>query len=92
MRVAVGAVSKRLLEEFGVEVISHVLSIGGVYAKVPKTSPKEIKKRAEDSELRCSDSEAEKKMLRKINEARVAGDSLGGVFEVIVTGVPAGLE
>jgi chorismate synthase len=91
MRVAVGAVAKRLLEEFGVEVISHVLSIGGVYAKVPKTSPKEIKKRAEDSELRCSDSEAEKKMLRKINEARVAGDSLGGVFEVIVTGVPAGL-
>jgi len=91
MRVAVGAVAKRLLEEFGIEVISHVLSIGGVYAKIPKTSPKEIKKRAEFSELRCLDAEAEKRMLRKIDEARAAGDSLGGVFEVIVTGVPAGL-
>ena len=39
MRVAVGAVAKRLLEEFGIEVMSHVLSIGGVYAKVPKVSP-----------------------------------------------------
>lgn len=91
MRVAVGAVAKRLLEEFGIEVVSHVLSIGGVYAKVTKSSPKEIKKRAEASELRCSDPEAEKRMLRKIDAARAAGDSLGGIFEVIVTGVPAGL-
>jgi chorismate synthase len=91
MRVALGAVAKRLLEEFGIEVMSHVLSIGGVYAKVTKASPKEIKKRAEDSELRCSDPEAEKRMLRKIDAARAAGDSLGGIFEVIVTGVPAGL-
>ncbi len=44
MRVAVGAVAKRLLEEFGIEVVSHVLSIGGVYAKVPKVSPAESKK------------------------------------------------
>jgi chorismate synthase len=91
MRVAVGAVAKRLLEEFGIEVMSHVLSIGGVYAKVPKTSVKEIKKRAEAAELRCADSEAEKRMMRKIDAARDAGDSLGGVFEVIVTGAPIGL-
>jgi chorismate synthase len=91
MRVAVGAVAKRLLEEFDIEVISHVLSIGGVFAKVPKISPKEIKKRAEASELRCSDPEAEKRMQQKIDAARTAGDSLGGVFEVLVTGVPAGL-
>src|SRR5512135_2735586 len=50
MRVAVGAVAKRLLEEFGIDVVSHVLSIGGVYAKVPKASIKDIKKRAEASE------------------------------------------
>jgi len=91
MRVAVGSVAKRLLEEFGIEVMSHVLSIDGVFAKVSKTSPKEIKKRAEASELRCSDPEAEKRMMRRIDAAKAAGDSLGGVFEVIVTGAPAGL-
>ncbi len=91
MRVAVGAVAKRLLEEFNIEVVSHVLSIGNVYAKVPKTSVHEIKKKAEASELHCVDHEAEKRMMRKIDEARAAGDSLGGVFEVVVAGVPIGL-
>jgi len=91
MRVAVGAVAKRLLEEFGIEVVSHVLSIGNVFAKVPKSSVHEIKKRAEASELRCADPEAEKRMMRRIDEARAAGDSLGGVFEVVVTNVPIGL-
>jgi chorismate synthase len=91
MRVAVGSVAKRLLDEFGIDVVSHVLSIGGVFAKVPKTSFQEIKKRAEASELRCADPEAEKRMVRKIDEARAAGDTLGGVFELIVTGAPVGL-
>jgi chorismate synthase len=91
MRVAVGAVAKRLLEEFDIEVVSHVLSIGNVYAKIPKTSVQEIKKKAEASELRCIDPEAEKRMMRKIDEARAAGDSLGGVFEVVVAGAPIGL-
>jgi chorismate synthase len=91
MRVAVGAVAKRLLEEFGIEVISHVLSIDGVFAKVPKLSMAELKKRVEASELRCSDPEAEKRMMRKIDEAKLAGDSLGGVFEVIIHNVPVGL-
>jgi len=91
MRVAVGSVAKRLLEEFGIEVVSHVLSIGTVFAKVPRAAPQEIKKRAEASELRCADHEAEKRMMRKIDEARSAGDSLGGVFEVMVSGAPVGL-
>ncbi|HYA87484.1 MAG TPA: chorismate synthase [Nitrospirota bacterium] len=91
MRVAVGSVAKRLLEEFGIEVVSHVLSLGGVYAKVPKISVPELKKRAEVSELRCSDPDAEKRMMRKIDEAKAAGDTLGGVFEVIIQGVPVGL-
>jgi chorismate synthase len=91
MRVAVGAVAKRLLEEFDIEVVSHVLSIGGVFAKVPKVSVPELRKKAESSELRCADHEAEKRMMRKIDEAGAAGDSLGGVFEVLITGVPAGL-
>ncbi len=91
MRVAVGAVAKRLLDEFGIEVISHVISIGNVYAKGDKLSAKEIKRRAEASEVRTADSAAEKRMIRKIDEARAAGDSLGGVIEVIATGVPVGL-
>ncbi len=91
MRVAVGAVTKRLLEEFGIEVMSHVLSIGNVFAKIPKAQPKELRKRAEASELRCTDPDAEKRMMRRIDEARRAGDSLGGVIELIVTGAPVGL-
>jgi len=91
MRVAVGAVAKRLLEEFGVEIMSHVLSIGGVYAKVPKMSPRDLRKKTEASELHCSDPDAEQRMKQKIDGAKTSGDSLGGVFEVIVTGVPAGL-
>ncbi|HXY62750.1 MAG TPA: chorismate synthase [Nitrospirota bacterium] len=91
MRVAVGSVAKRLLDEFGIEVVSHVLSMGGVYAKVPKISVSELKKRVEVSDLRCADPEAEKRMMRRIDEAKAAGDTLGGVFEVILNGVPVGL-
>ncbi|OGW27991.1 MAG: chorismate synthase [Nitrospirae bacterium GWC2_57_13] len=91
MRVAVGAVAKRLLEEFNIEVMSHVVSIGGVFAKVPQGSPKELARLAENSELRCADHEAAKRMKKKIDEAQAAGDSLGGVFEVIISGAPAGL-
>ena len=91
MRVAAGAVAKRLLEEFGIEVMSHVLSIGGVFAKTQKISIKDLKKRVEASELRCSDPDAEKRMMRRIDEAKIAGDSLGGVFELIVTNAPVGL-
>ncbi len=91
MRVAVGSVAKRLLDEFGIEIISQVLSIGNVYSKVPKISIQELKKRVEASELRCADPEAEKRMKHRIDEARLAGDSLGGVIEVVVVGVPAGL-
>ena len=91
MRVAIGAVCKRLLEEFGVSIVSHVIAIGGVYAKVDKLSSREIRRKTENSDLRCADHEAEKRMVRKIDEAAKAGDSLGGIFEVIVSGVPVGL-
>jgi chorismate synthase len=91
MRVAVGSVAKRLLAEFGIEVVSHVLSIGGVFAKVPKAPSQEIRKRAEASELRCADHDAEKRMMKRIDQAMAAGDTLGGVFELIITGAPVGL-
>jgi chorismate synthase len=91
MRVAVGSVAKRLLAEFGIEVVSHVLSIGGVFSKVPKASSQEIRKRAEASELRCADHDAEKRMMKRIDQAMAAGDTLGGVFELIITGALVGL-
>jgi chorismate synthase len=91
MRVAVGAVTKRLLDEFGITITSHVIAIGGVYGRGEKMSLKEIRKRAEASELRCADSQAEKRMKLKIDEAARTGDSLGGIFEIIVSGAPVGL-
>ncbi len=91
MRVAVGALCKRLLDEFGISLVSHVLDIGGVFAKVGNMSATEIRRKTENSELRCADYEAEKRMKRKIDEAQAAGDSLGGIFEVIASGAPIGL-
>jgi len=91
MRVAVGAVTKRLLDEFGITITSHVIAIGGVYARGDKMSLKEIRKRAEASDVRCADHHAEKRMKLKIDEAAAAGDSLGGIFEIIVSGAPVGL-
>ena len=91
MRVAVGAVCKRLLDEFGVSIVSHVIAIGGVYAKVDRLSHREIRRKTENSDLRCADHDAEKRMIRKIDEAQRSGDSLGGIFEIVASGVPIGL-
>jgi len=86
-RVAVGAVARRLLEEFGIEIHSHTIAIGGVSAKVEKTDWAKVEK----SPVRCADTEAEKAMIAAIDEAKEAGDSLGGIFQVIATGAPLGL-
>jgi chorismate synthase len=91
MRVAVGAVCKRLLDEFGISIVSHVIAIGGIFAKVEQLSHREIRRKTEHSDLRCADHEAEKRMIRKIDEAQRAGDSLGGIFELVISGVPVGL-
>ncbi|MDY6912537.1 MAG: chorismate synthase [Chloroflexota bacterium] len=87
-RVAVGTVARRLLEEFGVEIHSHVTAIGGCWAE-PTGSIDwgEV----EASPVRCADAEAEKEMIAAIDAAKEAGDSVGGTFEMIVTGVPIGL-
>jgi len=90
-RVAVGAVCKRLLEEFGVEIISHVTEIGGIAAKTEGLSFGEIRARAEASEVRCADPEASDAMMRKIDEARKRGTTVGGVFEVVALNLPIGL-
>ncbi|MFO8010778.1 MAG: chorismate synthase, partial [Dehalococcoidia bacterium] len=87
-RVAVGAVARRFLEEFDIEIRSHVTSIGGICAD---TSGQINWEKVEASPVRCSDLESEKGMMAAIDEAKEAGDSLGGTFELIATGVPVGL-
>ncbi len=89
-RVAVGAIARRLLKEFGIEVFSHVVALGGIEAH-PEGSWEEIRERAEASPVRCADPEAAAQMMAAIDAAKEAGDTLGGVFEVVVTGVPPGL-
>lgn len=90
-RVAVGAVCKRLLREFDIEVFSHVTEIGGIVAKVDGLSFAQSRDLAEGSEVRCADAEAGEAMMRKIDEARKRGTSLGGVFEVVALNLPVGL-
>jgi chorismate synthase len=90
-RVAVGALAKLLLAEFGVVVGSYVTEIGGVVAAVPDLPPEQLWALAEASDVRCPDEEAAAKMREAIDAAREAGDSLGGVFVVAATGVPVGL-
>lgn len=90
-RTAVGAVCRRVLAEVGIDVFGHVVSIGEVNAKRPDVEFAEMKARARGSDLACADPEAEPLMKEAIKEAAHAGDTLGGVFEVIATGVPVGL-
>jgi len=86
-RVAVGAVARRLLEEFGIEIHSHTIGIGGVWARAKKMDWDKV----ESSAVRSADAASEKAMMAAIDEAKEAGDSLGGVFQVVATGVPVGL-
>jgi len=87
-RVAVGAVARKLLDEFGIEIHSHTVCIGGHWAKQVK---KVDWSRVEKSPVRCADSKVGKAMLSAIDEAKRAEDSLGGVFEVVASSVPIGL-
>jgi chorismate synthase len=89
-RVACGAVAKRLLRELGVEIGSHVVSIGPVEARVGPV-PEDVNAAVDESPVRCLDEEAAMRMMEAIDGARERGDTLGGVFEVIATGVPVGL-
>lgn len=90
-RVAIGAICRKLLEAFGIQIYSYVREIGSVRAtNIPK-SDKEIIEKAEASVVRCPDAQAEKAMIALIDKAKAAGDTLGGVFTVVITGCPVGL-
>ena len=90
-RVAAGAVAKRLLAELGITIGSHVIALGPVEASPPDPLPEDINAAADESPLRTLDLEAEARMVQAVDEARAAGDTLGGVFEVVARGVPVGL-
>jgi len=91
MRVAAGTVARRLLEEIGVNIFSHVISIGSVTAQNIPVNFEEIIRAAEVSEVRCADSAAAEQMMQLIDWAAKDRNTLGGVFEVIATGLPVGL-
>lgn len=92
MRVAVGAVAKRLLEEIGVEVASHIVTFGGIDIEVPENlTVSEIKKRARQSEVSIVNPEQEEEIKAYIDQIKKDGDTIGGIVETIVGGVPVGL-
>ena len=96
MRVALGAIARRFLSLFGIRVGSYVTGIGGVRSEEagPPSKEKvllETFRKAEASPVRCPDPEISKKMMAAIDRAMKAGNSLGGTFEVFISGLPAGL-
>ena len=90
IRVAVGGVAKAVLAQFGMRVVSYTTEIGGIVARKPD-DPIEAYDRAETSEVRCPEKEAGARMVEQIRTAKHRGDTLGGVFEVVVTNPPIGL-
>jgi chorismate synthase len=84
-------VCRRLLREAGVDVFAHVVAIGPVDVAPTSAPPEELRARARASDLACADADAEARMKVAIRDAAHAGDTLGGVFEVVATGVLPGL-
>ena len=90
-RVAVGAVCRQFLAEFGIAIGSHVVSVGDVVAKRPDPMPADINAAADSSELRTLDADAERRMIERIDAVKKEGNTLGGIVEVVATGAVAGL-
>ena len=92
-RVAVGAIAKLLLREFGMEVLSHVLAVGSVAVRDAELAWEKIQALygREEVLLNCADPWAEERMKAEVDNALKSGDSVGGVFEVVAHGVPPGL-
>jgi chorismate synthase len=90
-RVAAGAFAKQMLREFGVEVRSHVIQLGGIPATPLEGKWNDICSIAEDSPLNCTDTHVQQLMIGAIDVAKESGDTLGGVFEVVARNVVTGL-
>lgn len=93
VRVAMGGICRKFFQDFGITVASHVVRIGrvAVSPEMQALSPEEINQRADGSPVRCLDPQAEREMKAVIDEAKERGDTVGGVFEIIVSGLPIGL-
>ncbi len=90
-RVAAGSLARRLLEEFGVEIGSHVVALGGIAAASPASLPVPLNDASDRSEVRVLDPAAEAAIVARIDAAKQAGDTLGGEIEVVARGVVLGL-
>ena len=92
MRVALGSVCRKLLEDVGIHIGSRVVQIHNIKDKSEyQLTPNIMNDRADASPVRCLDSNTEKEMVDVIDKAKASGDSVGGIFEVIATGAPYGL-
>lgn len=89
--VAVGSIARQLLKHYGIDVYGHVVELGPIKVEAFEGTIQEIAQRAEQSEVRVADPAAEQTIIAAIDEAKAAGNTLGGIFEVVVTGVPIGL-
>ena len=90
-RVAAGAIARRLLAELDVTIGSHLVHLGGVDAVRPASLPHDLNAAADASQLRTLDAEAERAMIERIDAAKKEGNTLGGICEVVVRGLPVGL-
>ena len=90
VRVAAGSIVKQLLKVFDIEAAAHVTAIGKAELEEKKWDF-EVIKGAEESPVRCADAEVERQMMQAIDHAKEAGDSLGGIFEIHIKGLPVGL-
>ena len=90
-RVAAGAVARKLLGELGVTIGSHLVHLGGIDARRPDPMPSPINAAADESQLRTLDADAEREMIARIDAAKRAGNTLGGICEVVADGLPVGL-
>jgi len=95
IRVAVGAVAKQLLQPFNITILSHVINIGGVksreYSLLTELTTEQLLTEVASSDVRCFDQSSATAMKAAIDNAKEAGDSLGGIVEVIALGLPIGL-
>lgn len=90
-RVAAGAIAKRLLAELGVTIGSHLVHLGGVDSARPSEMPSDLNSASDESPLRTLDPGAEREMIARIDAAKKEGNTLGGICEVVVNGLPVGL-
>jgi chorismate synthase len=90
-RTAVGSFCKQILSPFGIKVLGYLRSLGNIETKSDGMTYEEIFARAEESPVRIADKVAEEKMIALIDDCKNKGDTLGGIFEVVVLGLPPGL-